>query len=106
MDKINITQNFDPQADFIYYEGDILHLLKKVPDSFIKLVITSPPYNIGKEYESKVKIKEYLNNQERVIKECVRVLDNNGSICWQVGNFVDNGEIIPLDIVLYPIFSS
>jgi adenine-specific DNA-methyltransferase len=34
------------------------------------------------------------------------VLDNRGSICWQVGNYVDNGEIIPLDIVLYPIFSS
>ncbi|HOA52669.1 MAG TPA: site-specific DNA-methyltransferase, partial [Thermogutta sp.] len=35
-----------------------------------------------------------------------RVLDDQGSICWQVGNYVDNGEIIPLDIVLYPIFAS
>ena len=40
-----------------------------------------------------------------MIKECVRVLSPAGSICWQVGNFVDKGEIIPLDIALFPIFS-
>ena len=46
-------------------------------------------------------MKEYVKGQAKVIKECFRILDDNGSICWQVGNFVDNGEITPLDIVLY-----
>jgi adenine-specific DNA-methyltransferase len=34
----------------------------------------------------------------------VRLLHPRGSICWQVGNHVDDGEVVPLDIVLYPIF--
>ena len=49
-------------------------------------------------------LHEYLTQQKEVIAECVRVLKPTGSICWQVGNYVDNGEIIPLDILLYPIF--
>lgn len=40
-----------------------------------------------------------------MIGECVRTLHDSGSICWQVGNYVNNGEIIPLDIALYPIFA-
>ena len=49
-------------------------------------------------------VGEYVKQQEAIIKECVRVLDNSGSICWQVGNYVKNGQIIPIDILLFPIF--
>jgi adenine-specific DNA-methyltransferase len=51
-----------------------------------------------------MRLDEYLDGQAQVIKECVRVLADDGSICWQVGNFVENNQIIPLDIVLWPIF--
>jgi adenine-specific DNA-methyltransferase len=51
-------------------------------------------------------LDEYLAQQRTVITECVRVLRADGSICWQVGNYVEDGEIIPLDIILYPIFAS
>jgi len=71
----------------------------------MQLVVTSPPYNIGKEYESKQPLKHYLEWQKTVIIECYRILKDSGSICWQVGNYVDNGEILPLDIALYPIFN-
>lgn len=47
---------------------------------------------------------EYLANQRNVIAECVRVLKPTGSICWQTGNYVDSGRIVPLDLELYPIF--
>ena len=67
-------------------------------------MVTSPPYNIGKEYEKKNDINKYIKWQKDVITECVRVLSNKGSICWQIGNYVENGEIIPLDIILYGIF--
>ena len=106
MDKVRIASSFDPTAGFILYEGDCLDLLSRVPDGFVKLVVTSPPYNLGKPYETHVDLDEYLAQQRMVIEECVRVLDGRGSICWQVGNYVNNGEIIPLDIVLYPIFAS
>ena len=48
----------------------------------------------------KIDIKEYISQQNKVIKECIRVLKNQGSICWEIGNYVNNGEIIPLDILL------
>jgi adenine-specific DNA-methyltransferase len=104
--KAKVTSQFDPLADFVLFEGDCLDLLPQIPDGFVKLVVTSPPYNLGKPYESRLDMDEYLAQQRRVIEECVRVLDDLGSICWQVGNYVENGEIVPLDIVLYPIFAS
>lgn len=106
MNKVKISSNFDPEADFILYNGDCRELLPTIPDNHIKLIVTSPPYNIGKPYEKKLDMEEYLHQQAEVIKECIRVLHENGSICWQVGNYVNNGEIIPLDIILYDIFKS
>jgi len=104
--NVVIATNFDPRADLVLYEGNCLDLLSQIPDKFVKLVVTSPPYNLGKPYEDRLDLDDYLAQQNQVIKECVRVLDDKGSICWQVGNYVNNGEIIPLDLVLYPIFSS
>jgi len=70
------------------------------------LAVTSPPYNIGKSYERRTSLDHYLACQETVIGEVVRVLADGGSICWQVGNHVDKGEVFPLDTLLYPIFKS
>ncbi len=106
MDKVKISARFDPTADVILHEGDCLDLLPQIPDRFVKLVVTSPPYNLGKPYENRLDMDVYLEQQRRVIEQCVRVLDDHGSICWQVGNYVEDGEIVPLDIVLYPIFAS
>jgi len=90
----------------VLYPGDCLKLLAAIPDESLSLVITSPPYNIGKEYEKKLKLETYIEQQAAVIRECVRCLSPQGSICWQVGNYVDGGGgIIPLDTVLYPIFT-
>ena len=83
---------------------DNLRFMSRLPDESMKLIVTSPPYNVGKEYEHKTSLHNYLDSQSRVIAECVRLLEPRGSICWQVGNFVDNGEVVPLDAVLYPIF--
>ena len=83
---------------------DNLAFMARIPDEKIKLVVTSPPYNLGKDYETKTSLDDYLGGQERVISECIRILHPRGSICWQVGNYVNNGEIVPLDAVLYPLF--
>lgn len=84
--------------------GDTLNQLKQFENDKFDLVITSPPYNVGKEYETKTSIEKYLQIQEEIIQELVRVTNNKGSICWQVGNYVEKGEIFPLDIFYYQIF--
>ena len=85
---------------------DNLAFMQRLEDARLqmKLIVTSPPYNLGKDYETKSSLDEYLENQTDVIKQCIRLLHPEGSICWQVGNYVDNGEVIPLDVLLYPIF--
>jgi len=87
-----------------FFCGDCVDLLKQIPDESVDLVITSPPYNIGKEYEKKIDIEQYVLQQTEIINECVRTIKDSGSICWQVGNYVNKGSIIPLDSLLFPIF--
>jgi len=83
---------------------DNLAFMRPLRDESMKLIVTSPPYNIGKVYEARSPLDRYVQQQAQVISECVRLLHPKGSLCWQVGNHVQNGEIFPLDIVLYPIF--
>ena len=99
-----IADSYNQKSDAVIYNGSCYDFIKSMPDKSVKLVVTSPPYNIGKEYEKKTSLDDYYMFQEKIIDECVRVLSDDGSICWQVGNFVNNSEIIPLDILLFPIF--
>jgi len=83
---------------------DNLDFMRRLTNGSIKLIISSPPYNIGKSYEKKDSLENYVSAQAQVISECVRLLHDQGSICWQVGNHVQDGEVFPLDIILYRIF--
>jgi adenine-specific DNA-methyltransferase len=93
-----------PDIEYSIEEGDSLEILKTYESGKFDLIITSPPYNIGKSYEIKTSIENYLNTQEDIIEELVRVLSDEGNICWQVGNYVNKGEVYPLDIYYYQIF--
>lgn len=99
-----IETNFNPKAEIIMFPGDVGEFISQVPDNSVALVITSPPYNLGKEYENRVSIERYLETQAELIAQLNRVLREDGSICWQVGNFVEKAEVYPLDILYYPIF--
>lgn len=79
-----------------------LDLLPK--DFKFDFVITSPPYDIGKPYEKHIPFEEYIDWQRLVIKKVVDHLVDNGSVCWQVGNYIEKGCLYPLDIALAPIF--
>jgi len=83
---------------------DNLAFMRPLSDGMMSLIVTSPPYNIGKRYERRSPLDAYIQAQAQVMSECVRLLSDRGSLCWQVGNHVDKGEIVPLDIALYPIF--
>lgn len=87
-------------------QSDNLAWMATLPDESVQLIVTSPPYNIGKAYERKVSLQDYIQGQAAVIRESVRLLKPTGSICWQVGNHVQDTEIVPLDVVLFPIFHS
>ncbi|MDP4265236.1 MAG: DNA methyltransferase [Bacteroidota bacterium] len=101
-----LFEHLDPAVDYAIKKGDSLTVLKGVENGKFDLIITSPPYNVGKSYEVKTSIEDYLKTQEEIISELVRVLSPEGNLCWQVGNYVDKGEIFPLDIFYYNIFKN
>jgi adenine-specific DNA-methyltransferase len=86
-------------------EGDALTVLDQIPERSCKLAVTSPPYNIGKEYErdKRLTLDEYIDWITPIIKKTCGKVSEDGHLCWQTGNFIDNGEVFPLDMYFYPI---
>jgi len=60
--------------------------MKEIPDRSVHLMITSPPYNVSKEYDKDLSLEEYLQLLERVFRETYRVLVNGGRACINVAN--------------------
>jgi DNA modification methylase len=102
--KPTIADRFDRDAEAVLLTGDSAVALREIPDKTIKLIITSPPYNIGKAYERVKDLDVYLAAIQPVVTELIRVLSQDGSLCWQVGNYVEDAEVFPLDILYYPFF--
>jgi DNA modification methylase len=96
-----VAESFSEDERFVAVCDDALSFARKLPGDFFALIITSPPYNIGKEYEKRSSLRDYLGQQKPLIAELVRTLKPTGSLCWQVGNFVDDGEVFPLDVFYY-----
>ena len=92
--------------DIVLFGLDVEEVLDNLPEEpLFDLVVTSPPYDIGKSYEKKMPLEEYITWQKRIICKIYSRLKNSGSICWEVGNYIaKDGSIVPLDIALDPIF--
>lgn len=60
--------------------------MKELPNNSIHLMITSPPYNVSKEYDDDLTLKEYLQLLENSFKETYRVLVNGGRACINLAN--------------------
>ena len=75
------------EKDIIYCKDS--RSMTEVDDGSVQLVVTSPPYNVGKEYENyhdKQDLKTYLHLLNEVWKECVRVLCKGGRIAINIAN--------------------
>jgi adenine-specific DNA-methyltransferase len=101
-----IPKRYNEHSFVTLFPGDVSLLLPTIPDNAIKLIVSSPPYNIGKPYEDKLSLQQYLQLQTKIVTQLYRVLANNGSVCWQVGNHVSKSEVFPLDMLFYPIFKT
>ena len=60
--------------------------MSMIPDNSLHLMITSPPYNVSKEYDEDLSLKEYLEMLRKVFAETYRVLVNGGRACINVAN--------------------
>ena len=85
------------------FKGDANNYMNSLPNECVDLVVSSPPYNLGKEYEKKVSLESYLDEQKIFLIECCRLLKDTGSIFWQVGAYSKQGALYPLDIKFFQI---
>ena len=70
--------------------------MSMIPDCSLHLMITSPPYNVSKEYDTDLSLDEYLQLLTRVFKETHRVLIEGGRACVNVAN-LGRKPYIPLN---------
>ncbi len=104
---MRIYKNYRESNRITLYCGDCLDLLKTMPDESVDLVVTSPPYCIGKAYEDPHNdIKTFREQHISLFNELYRVMKPGGSICWQVGYHVSEKCVVPLDYIVYDIFTS
>lgn len=93
-------------SDVQLMQGDCLELMKSISDGSVDMILASPPYNIGKEYEKRLSIDTYLTWHRLIIQECARLIRDAGSIAWQVGNHISNGAVYPIDCLVFGQFIS
>jgi adenine-specific DNA-methyltransferase len=88
---------------YAIYCADCLAALRKPPDKLCSLTITSPPYNIGKEYEEPLPLEEYLKWSEQWMKEVYRVTRSDGAFWLNVGYIEMPGraKALPLPYLLW-----
>ena len=83
--------------------GDAREVLRGLPDNSVHLMVTSPPYNVGKEYDEDLTLGEYLDFIEEVMREVYRVLVWGGRVCFNVAN-LGRKPYIPLHAYLIERF--
>ncbi|MBL4617540.1 MAG: site-specific DNA-methyltransferase [Robiginitomaculum sp.] len=89
--------------DILIYSGDCLHLLDKVDPASIPLTVTSPPYNIGKEYEKILKTDDYVTWSSEWISKIHRITSENGAFWLNLGYIPLDGKAkaIPLPYLIW-----
>lgn len=91
--------------EFVMFQGDCKSLLKALPAESVSLIVSSPPYFMGKEYDRSDRREDFEEELRGLAPLLTRALRVGGSLCWQTGMHVENGSIVPLDFLSYAAFS-
>ena len=102
----NIDRDYSPDTRFTVHHGDWRDLVSQIPQNSIDLTITSPPYCIGKSYDTSKTLDTFRDEHLDIIPRIVEVTKPGGNICWQVGYHVQNASLTPLDFIVHEVFSS
>lgn len=88
---------------YAIYNADCMDLMGYIPDNSIDLFFTSPPYNIGKEYEKVMPVDEYLEWSEHWIGEIYRCTKNDGAFIYNVGYFSipNRARAVPISYLMW-----
>lgn len=90
-------------AGYVIYCADCVPTLRKLPSNLVSLTVTSPPYNIGKEYENPLPLDSYVTWCEEWMKEVFRITRQHGAFWLNVGYVELPGKVkaLPLPYLLW-----
>jgi len=107
MSNTAIYKRYRPENPITLFNGDCFRLLEKIPDASVDIIITSPPYCMKKAYEDPHDdIETFRDQHARIFPHIYRILKPGGSVCWQVGYHIAKTFVIPLDYLVYDIFTT
>lgn len=90
---------------FILFQGDCFELLESLPESGAQLVLSSPPYFMGKEYDRSYEVSDFLKDHSRLAPLLQSITSPTGSVCWQTGSHVRGNRLFPLDFAVFQTFT-
>ena len=98
-----IEKPFFESQNVLLYKMDCIEFMQKLDKPIFDLTITSPPYNIGKEYEKKVKFDQYLNWSKSWMIKLFDVTKKNGMFWLNLGYFKvpAKGCAVPIPYLLW-----
>jgi adenine-specific DNA-methyltransferase len=99
----HLVRGLEENVGVTLFQGDCLEMIAKLPTASVDLVVTSPPYCIGMEYERAKSVEDFLEAHRRLLPEIIRITRPGGSICWQVGSHVSKRVAYPLDYAVFSI---
>lgn len=85
---------------------DAIRFLGNIEPESVDLLVSSPPYFMGKEYDTSLKLDDFSRIHERLAPLLARAIKPGGNLCWQVGHHLRDGVKIPLDIPAYCAFAT
>lgn len=103
--EVRQSETKTPRPTIRIKNQDAFEFLSRIEPGSADLIVSSPPYCIGKAYDTSVRMLDFVSMHEQLAPLLVRALKDGGSLCWQVGHHVERGVITPLDALVYAIFS-
>lgn len=100
-----VVDEFSRSAGCVVLCCDWRDLMGQLPNGYMDLTVTSPPYNLGKSYDVSRDIDDFEKEQRAIIPCIIEATKPGGNICWQIGYHVKNGILTPLDYIVHSIFS-
>ena len=102
LDRKPAPENLLPEKARNHFFCKSSENMDDLPDRCVHLMVTSPPYNVGKEYDADLSMEQYLGLIERVMAETYRVLVDGGRACVNVAN-IGRKPYIPLHAYIIQI---
>ncbi len=87
----------------VLFHGACEKVLPLLPKESVQLILSSPPYCMGKEYENSHDLDAFVSSHKVVLPMLIDALCEGGSLCWQVGFHVRKGIVTPLDFLVYDL---